>query len=116
MMYETVRVLSKRARFKEYIKDARSEYCHFVLQNYRIEAIRDDNGYIVCVCKGGMKKHTNNRKLYNRNTVYIKDSCDEYISDMSEYSKFKNIITAYIKKHYKWFQKDILKELFKEEF
>ena len=89
--------LARRARYK-FIEPT---YCHFVFQGFRIEALQEKDNYIVCICKGGARRKTNDNHNFNDMVVYIKDKKDSYVYNNKLYARLNDELGKYIKNHKK---------------
>ena len=85
--YDVIYELSRRAKYKSISED--KNFCYFVFQGVRVEAVRDASGYyMICCCKGGVAKKTNRTDTYNDKIFCMADnlSCmcinvnDEYMT------------------------------------
>ena len=102
LKYEVIYALSRRARYKFISED--KNYCYFVFQGVRVEAIKDESGYyIVCCCKGGASKITNKANTFGDRILYIADDNLEMVYDKDIYNSFINSILSYIEAHKNWF-------------
>lgn len=99
MTFKTVYHLARRARYKFIEPD----YCHFVFQGFRIEALQEKDNYIVCVCKGGAAKKTNDNHNFNDMIVCIKDKKDSFVYNDKLYKRLDDELRKYMKTHEKWF-------------
>lgn len=104
LRYQTICSLARRAKYKLIEKD--SHYCHFVFQGVRVESIRDEKGYIVCLCKGGVAKETNKIENYNSSVFYITDGNKEIIYDLNKFSAFSREFAKYFNANQNWIAKD----------
>lgn len=84
--------LARRARYKV----VEENYCHFVLNNYRIEFLADAECKILCVvkCKGGKRK-SNDCTTNNENTFYLTDGQVECYDNIDYVSKFFKTFMEY---------------------
>ena len=94
LTFTAIKNIAKREKYRE-IQD---DYCHFVFQGYRVEAIRK----IVCIVKGKSPKKTNDNSLYNDRIIYITDGQEEIVYDDILYKQFVEQFTNYLRKHRKY--------------
>lgn len=99
--YNNIIELAKRARYKNISPD----YCHFVFQGYRIEAIVDKDNYIICVCKGGSPKKTNDIHNFNNQIIFIRDKSEQIIYNQVFLSHLSEELYKYIRRNKHWFIK-----------
>ena len=100
--YDVIYELSRRAKYKNISED--KNFCYFVFQGVRVEAVRDISGYyMICCCKGGVAKKTNRTDTYNDKIFCIADNNTKVVYNQKNYDSFMSSILDYIKAHQNWF-------------
>ena len=100
--YDVIYELSRRAKYKRRSED--KNFCYFVFQGVRVEAVRDASGYyMICCCKGGVAKKTNRTDTYNDKIFCMADNNTKIVYNKNTYDNFMKSILDYIEAHPNWF-------------